>query len=404
MAVLRSLYDANGEALDRGLVLWFPGPASFTGEDMAELHVHGGRAVVQEVLGRLGDLDGLRAAEPGDFTRRAFDNGKLDLAEVEGLADLIDAETAAQRKQALRQLGGYLSDTVADWRIRLTRTLAHLEAAIDFSDEDLPESLWREVHDEIAALTGEIDRTLADAHRGERLREGFHIAIVGAPNAGKSSLLNALARRDAAIVAETAGTTRDVVEVHLDLGGYAVILADTAGLRDVAGDGDAIEREGIRRAHAKAADADLKLALFDVGDPASPDPATVSLVDRTTLVVASKTDRFSGPPPVALAGHACIPVSARTGAGLADLLATLTEMLGARADTAPDEAPAITRVRHRHALDETRAALTRAAAAPLPELAAEDLRLASRALGRITGQVDVEDLLDVIFSDFCIGK
>ena len=402
-AVLRRLYDAESETLDRGLVLWFPAPRSFTGEDMAELQVHGSHAVIQEITTCLATSHGLTPAEPGAFTRRAFDNAKLDLTEVEGLADLIEAETTAQRRQALRQLDGYLSTLVTDWRTRLTRTLAHFEAAIDFSDEDLPETLMSALNQEIADLEKAIAAVLEDNRRGERLRDGFRIAILGAPNAGKSSLLNALVRRDAAIVADTAGTTRDVVEVHMDLGGYPVMLADTAGLRVQSVKADPIEKEGIRRALNRAADADLKLALFDSTDPGSPDTASLSLVDEDTLVVATKIDKCLEEEPETMGAYPCFAISAETGRGLNPLLTAIRQAVANRADSG-NSAPAITRARHRQALDETQEALRRAQTAPLPELAAEDLRLASRSLGRITGSVDVEDLLDVIFADFCIGK
>ncbi len=403
VATLRSLHAADGEVLDTGLVLWFPGPASFTGEDMAELHLHGGPAVIQDVIGRLGALPGLVPAEAGQFACRAFHNGKLDLTEVEGLADLVDAETAAQRRQAQRQLGGALYHRIEAWRERLTRAQAHLEAAIDFSDEDLPAGLGETTGREIAALVGEIDASLADGRRGERLRRGFQLAILGAPNAGKSSLLNALARREAAIVAETAGTTRDVVEVHLDLGGYPVTAADTAGLRGLDADVDPIEREGMRRAQARAEEADLKLVVVDGAEPHGPDRATRALIDADTLVVVSKADLAGPGVPAEIAGQRAVSVSAVTGAGLEELLDRLESAIAARYG-AGGEAPAITRERHRSALTDTRDALERARAATLPELAAEDVRLASRALGRITGAVDVEDLLDVIFADFCIGK
>jgi len=402
VAALRTIRDGAGEAIDRGLTLWFPGPASFTGEDLAELQVHGGRAVVAALGDALAAQPGVRPAEAGEFTRRAFDAGKLDLTEVEGLADLIDAETRVQARQALRQLDGVVGRRVEDWRDRLLRALAHLEAAIDFADEELPDDLGARVRTEIAALAGEIEAALADDHRGERLRDGLSVAILGAPNAGKSSLLNAIAQRDAAIVAETAGTTRDVVEVHLDLAGYPMTLADTAGLRDLPDDAaghDAIEAEGVRRARAHADRADLRLAVFDATQP--PDPATRALVDATTLVVWNKIDLrddFDAAGP-----DSGFRLSAKTGEGVPALLDELERRAVALIGDAA-EAPAITRARHRSALNETAEALRRADSAEAPELAAEDLRLATRALGRITGRVDVEDLLDVIFRDFCIGK
>jgi tRNA modification GTPase len=401
-AVLRAIAGPEGEAVDRGLVLWFPGPHSFTGEDLAELHVHGGRAVIQAVTEALAAQPGLRPAEAGEFTRRAFDAGKLDLTEVEGLADLIDAETRAQARQALRQMEGVLGRRIANWRDRLLRARAHMEAEIDFADEELPEGLGTQVRVEVGRLAEEIEATLQDAGRGERLRDGLTVAIVGAPNAGKSSLLNAVAQRDAAIVAETAGTTRDVVEVHLDLGGYPVTLADTAGLRALdPADADPVEAEGIRRARATAGQADLRLAVFDAGRGV--DSATAALVDGDTLIAWNKIDLAGAGPPAEVGGRPAYPVSAATQAGVAGLLdrlqAEVTERLGVTGT-----APAITRARHRSALSDAAEALRRARAAEAPELAAEDLRHATHALGRVTGHVDVEDLLDVIFRDFCIGK
>ncbi|MBY6264704.1 tRNA uridine-5-carboxymethylaminomethyl(34) synthesis GTPase MnmE [Azospirillum sp. 412522] len=398
-AVLTKLRDPKtGDALDDALVLRFTAPASFTGEDVVELHLHGGRAVVTGVIEALATLPGLRLAEPGEFTRRAFENGKLDLTEAEAVADLIDAETTTQRRQALRQMEGALGRLYDGWRERLTRALAHIEADIDFAEDDLPGGVADAVRPVIAGLADEIAAHLDDGGRGERLREGLHIAIVGAPNAGKSSLLNALARRDAAIVSARAGTTRDIIEVHLDLGGYPVVLADTAGLRDAAA--DEVEEEGIRRARDRASRADVKVAVFDAATLPDLDPATLDLIDGDTVVVFNKTD-------LATAADlrpdlSPIPVSARTGEGLKVLEEKLSEFSADR--LAIGSAPSLTRARHRAALTECRESLLRALEAPLPELAAEDVRLASRALGRITGRVDVEDLLDVIFRDFCIGK
>ncbi|HEY0836437.1 MAG TPA: tRNA uridine-5-carboxymethylaminomethyl(34) synthesis GTPase MnmE [Azospirillum sp.] len=400
VATLTALREpGSGDRLDDALVLWFPGPKSFTGEDVVELHLHGGRAVVAGVVEALAALPDLRVAEPGEFTRRAFENGKLDLTAAEGLADLVDAETSAQRRQALRQMEGALGRVYESWRLRLTRALAHIEADIDFPEEDLPGGVADAVRPELEALVAEISGHLADGRRGERLREGLHIAIVGAPNAGKSSLLNALARRDAAIVSARAGTTRDVIEVHLDLGGFPVVLADTAGLREAAS--DEIEEEGIRRARDRAASADLKIAVFDATALPVLDAATLALVDAGTVAVLNKTD-LAPTACVTIADQTAVCVSARTSAGLRHLEARLAGMAAER--MAGTGAPALTRARHRAALEDCHAALARALGAPLPELAAEDVRLASRALGRITGRVDVEDLLDVIFRDFCIGK
>ncbi len=396
LAALRN--PATGDLLDRALVLWFPAPRSQTGEDVAEFHLHGGRAVIDGVVEVLSGLSGLRLAEPGEFTRRAFENGKLDLTEAEAIADLVDAETAAQRRQALRQHGGELGRLYERWRQRLVRLLAHLEALIDFHDEDLPETLDGSARSDLTALIGDLSCHLEDGRRGERLRDGLSVAIIGPPNAGKSSLLNALARRDVAIVSAQSGTTRDVIEVHLDLGGYPVILADTAGLRLSS---DEIESEGIRRAQARAAQADIKIAVFDGGQWPHIDAATQNLVDADTAVVVSKAD-CHGLTGLAIEGRPALSLSVKTGAGLPELLDLLTLMAGQRLDTSAR--PALTRLRHRTALDECLACLRRAERAPLPELVAEDIRLAARALGRITGRVAVDEVLDVIFRDFCIGK
>jgi tRNA modification GTPase len=280
----------SGEALDDGLALWFPGPRSVTGEDVAELHLHGSRAVLGAVMAVL-RRRGLRLAEPGEFTRRAFLNGKLDLTQAEAVADLAAAETEAQRRQALRQLDGALGALYRGWGDRLLRLLAHLEAAIDFPDEDLPPAIEARVADETADLACEIERHLADGHRGERLRDGIAVAIVGPPNAGKSSLLNQLARREAAITSPIAGTTRDVIEVAIDLAGYPVVLADTAGLRETA---DAIEQEGLRRALARAESAELRLFVFDAARPEDAVGA-VQWPGPDTLLVANKIDLLPGP-------------------------------------------------------------------------------------------------------------
>jgi tRNA modification GTPase len=396
-ATLRHILQPNtGETIDHALLLFFPAPHSFTGEDVVELHIHGGRAVMHGVLQCLQTLPGYRLAEAGEFSRRAFENGKLDLTEAEAIADLVDAETDAQRRQALRQMQGALGRLYEDWRARLTAALAYLEASIDFADEDLPADMVTRKKADIAKLADSIAGHLDDGHRGERVRDGFAIAIVGAPNAGKSSLLNHLARRDAAIVSSIAGTTRDVIEVQLDLGGYPVTIADTAGLRDSV---DAIESEGIRRAKAKAEQADLKLLVFDGAAWPARDPATLALGDAKAITVINKSDLLDDKRSGDANGFF---VSAKTGAGIDVLLAALVTRLDAHASA--DTAPPLTRQRHRAALEECLDHLRRAIAAPQLELCAEDLRLATRALGRITGRVDVEDLLNVIFRDFCIGK
>ena len=397
-------YPEAGVPIDRGLVLWFPGPASFTGEDLTELHLHGGRAVVAATAGALAELPGLRVAEPGEFTRRAFDNGKLDLAEVEGLADLINAETEAQRRVALDQLGGALSRVVDGWRRRLIEAGARLEAWIDFPEDDLPAGLEQEVALQIAGLRAEMSPYLASDHRGERLRDGLMVAILGAPNVGKSSLLNAIARRDVAIVSDRAGTTRDVIEVHLDLGGYPLTLADTAGLRAVPDEGgDEVEAEGVARARGRAQTADLCLVIFDATLDLAAQKETADLVTSDSLAVFNKVDLAPPPEPIAFETNAVFVVSAKTGTGLEALLDALAVRAEALLGLAGG-APLLTRLRHREALADCVAALVRAEQAALPELRAEDLRLALRALGRITGKVDVEELLDVVFREFCIGK
>ncbi len=394
-ALLR--HPASGEALDDALVVLFPGPASFTGEDVAEFHVHGGRAVPAAVLSVLLGLPGVRPAEPGEFTRRAFLNERIDLTAAEGILDLVDAETEAQRRQALRQASGALAAVYEAWRAELVTAMARLEAWIDFPDEDLPAEVLDAVVDGLGRLTGAFDRHLADSQRGERLREGLRIAIVGPPNAGKSSLLNWLAKRDVAIVSATAGTTRDVLEVYLDINGYPATVADTAGLRESA---DSVEQEGVRRALARAEDADLRLVVVDWSAGQHDREAIRHLLNEDAVAVANKIDRGGTPP------APWIPVSVTTGEGLDRLMERLGVELEAR--MALRETPFLTRERHRHAVEQAREAVGRAieglrSGIPL-ELPAEDLRLAGRALGRITGKVDVEEILDAVFREFCLGK
>jgi tRNA modification GTPase len=383
----------GGGDIDEAIALWFPAPNSVTGEDVAEFQVHGSRAVVAALITALGRM-GLRLAEPGEFTRRAFFNGKLDLVQAEAIADLTAAETEAQRRQALRQLDGGLGEIYRDWSARLLRVLAHLEASIDFPDEDLPPSVEAEVLTETGKLATEIEAHLADGRRGERLRDGIGVAIVGPPNAGKSSLLNQLARREAAITSPIAGTTRDIIEVAIDLAGYPVVLADTAGLRDSF---DEIEQEGLRRALARAEAAELRLFVFDAQNPQDAKGAA-AWPGAETLLIANKIDLVANR---SFLPSGAVGVSALTGDGIAELIAALAGRIAA---TYNPTAPLLTRARHREALEIAREALRRALDAVLPELRAEDLRLAWRSLGRITGAVDVEDLLDVIFTDFCIGK
>jgi tRNA modification GTPase len=389
-ASLMTLRDpANGDDLDQALILWFPGPASFTGEDMAELQCHGGRSVLSAVLRALGALPQCRPAEAGEFTRRALLNGRMTLDQVEGLADLIDAETEAQRRQALRSLEGETGQAVGRWREDVVSVMALMEAAIDFSDEsDVSETVIADGLKVAQSIRDQIESELRKPERPERLRDGYRIVLAGPPNAGKSTLLNALARRDAAIVSPFAGTTRDVIEVHLDLGGYPVLLVDTAGLRESE---DVVEREGIRRTQDRIADADLVLWLQAPGGEPCP------LGGSNVLVVGTKADL--GGAEVALA------VSATTGTGIDALLAFLQER--AERVFTSGEGVLITRERHRTALQEALLCLDRALAGDAEgatELVAEDLRLAARALGRITGEVDIEEILDRLFSGFCIGK
>jgi len=405
----RIFHPSDGTPIDDAILLWFPGPASFTGEDVLELHLHGGPAVLARALDALGRIAGFRLAEPGEFTKRAFLNGKLDLTAAEGLADLVMAETEAQRKLALRQLEGELGRLYESWRARLVGMLAALEAAIDFPDEDLPPGLIERVRAGISTLGREIAAHIGDAHRGERLRDGLSVALVGPPNSGKSSIFNYFVKRDAAIVSAVAGTTRDVIEAHLDIGGYPVILADTAGLRLSA---DEIETEGVRRAMARARAADLWIGVLDASAPGAVPAELRALPATRAILVANKTDLAPAPvetsveatveAQLAIDGVAALAVSARTGVGMDALRDRLGRM--AASALAVGASPVLTRARHREALEAAAAALDRAGRAELPELLAEDLRLATRSVGRITGRVDVEDILDRIFAQFCIGK
>jgi tRNA modification GTPase len=410
-AMLARVRDPRlGEVIDEALALWFPAPHSETGEDVAELQLHGGQAVIAGVLAALGAIEGCLLAEAGEFTRRAFENGRLDLTEVEGLADLIAAETQAQRRLAFRQLKGLIGDRAEGWRRRLIEALALVEARIDFSDEaDVPENLMEPARHAAQQLRSEIAACLADSSHGERLREGLVVAIAGPPNAGKSTLLNRLARREAAIVSPYPGTTRDVIEVHLDLEGYPVTLLDTAGIRESE---DPVEQEGVRRAHERAAAADLVLWVTDasaaggaVGDSAdAPSLAEVWLLQNKIDLVANRPGSRSESQRKEWVNRS-FTISAATGTGMDMLIAALVAYTK-RYFFGTDSA-VVTRARHRRALEDTVAALDRALNQDVlghEELIAEDLRSAATTLGRLTGRVDVEDILDVIFRDFCIGK
>jgi tRNA modification GTPase len=379
---LRRLRD-----LDQAMVVWLPGPASYTGEDSAEFYLHGGSSVLRGIADTLIDL-GARPAEPGEFTRRAFLNGRMDLTEAEAVHDLIAAETEAQRRQALRQLDGALGTLYRGWADRLRLLLAQQEALIDFPDEDLPPEVEAQVQAELAALHRELSAHLNDNRRGERLREGLVFAITGAPNVGKSSLINALAERDVAIVSAIPGTTRDALETRVVFGGVPVTLVDTAGLRETF---DEIEAEGVRRAIARAEAADVVVEVFE-----APSPPKCGTCDTSRVRVANKID-LGGIVP-----QSAIGISAITGEGLGNLRAHLADV--ARSLTESSGPPPLTQARHRAALEDAAARLAGAQTADLPELRAEDLRLALRALGRITGSVGVEDILDTLFARFCIGK
>ncbi len=406
-ALARVRDPASGEPIDEALALWFPAPRSETGEDMAEIQLHGGHAIVAGVLEALRAMPGCRLAEPGEFTRRAFEAGRLDLTEVEGLGDLIAAETSAQRRQAFRQLKGLIGDRAEAWRQRLIEALALVEARIDFSDEaDVPEDLVGPALHAAQQLRDEIAVSLGDGQRGERLREGLVVAIAGPPNAGKSTIFNRLARRDAAIVSPYPGTTRDVIEVHLDLEGYPVTLLDTAGIRE---SDEPIEMEGMRRARERAASADVVLWVADNAKPGEGHPER-SFGDAEVWCVENKID-LTGKNPSRQEGlksecRFIYLLSAAGGQGIEILESGLAEH--ARSFFASAESGIVTRARHRQALEDTLAALDRALAegqgARREELMAEELRAAATILGRLTGRVDVEDILDVIFRDFCIGK
>ena len=403
----------SGEVIDEALALWFPAPHSETGEDVAELQLHGGHAVVAGVLDALGKIEGCRLAEPGEFTRRAFENGRLDLTAVEGLADLIGAETPAQRRQAFRQLKGLIGDRAEAWRQRLIEALALVEARIDFSDEaDVPEDLISPAVHAAQQLRNEIAAALAGGGRGERLREGLVVAIAGPPNAGKSTLFNRLARREAAIVSPYAGTTRDIIEVHLDLDGYPVTLLDTAGIRDSA---EPVEQEGVRRARERAAGADLVLWVTDGSAADRMVFPEKNLADASMIwLTLNKVDLAEPVNTRVTALSRSISeygfsyrISALNGTGIDQLINGLAGFAKEYFSTV--EAGIVTRARHRHLFEQTVAALDRALAEAAKsgeheELIAEELRSAATSLGRLTGRVDVEDILDVIFRDFCIGK
>ncbi len=398
LAFTASFRDASGNVIDHGLAVYFKAPKSFTGEDTVELHLHGSLAAIRHMLSTLADM-GLRPAEAGEFTRRAFLNGKMDLTQAEGMADLIDAESQAQKTQAMRQMQGALSGYYNELRERIIRILAHLEATIDFPDEDIPQSVVTGLAGEVREAGAVIEAALADSHRGERLREGFRVAILGAPNAGKSSLLNAMAGREAAIVSHRAGTTRDVIEIHMDIGGFPVMLLDTAGLRESADD---IEEEGVRRALKQAQAADLRLVLFDGTSWPQLDPSSQALIDKDTIIVVTKEDLTKRSNNKLSIDNNILYVSSRTGQGVGELISAIGHFIANR--LVSTEFSVITRARHRALLEGALGSLRRYSPdAPL-EIGCEELRRAALAVGKITGKIQVDDVLDVIFRQFCIGK
>lgn len=395
MASLKTIRSGDGQFLDRGLVLVFPGPGSFTGEDCVEIHLHGGRAVVTAVLRSLAGFSGARIAEAGEFSRRAFENGKMDLVEVEGLADLLAAETEMQRRLASEQASGNLSAVYETWREKLIYARSMLEAELDFSDEgDIPGSVSDRIWKDVAELKGEVERALANLKAGEIIRDGFKVALAGKPNAGKSSLMNALVQREVAIVTPIAGTTRDVVRCELDLQGYKVELYDTAGLRETT---DLVEQEGIRRAFRTMEEADLVLELVDLSEPG----VSLAPLSRSAVRIGTKSDLVSEHE---RADGVILVVSAKTGSGLE----TLREyLLGAvREQTSLGSLAIPSRLRHAERLRAASEYLKSAIDGKMKplELRAEDLRLASLELARVTGRIDTETLLGKIFSEFCVGK
>jgi tRNA modification GTPase len=405
MATRGLLRDAEGQPIDDAVVLWFPEPASTTGEDVAEFHVHGGRAVLAALFAALSGFAEVRPAEPGEFTRRAFENGKLDLTEAEGLDDLIHADTDRQRRQALRQLKGLLGDKARDWRARIIEASALIEAGIDFSDEgDVPAELMAPAVAKIKPLLGEIQEVLAAQGRSERLREGLVVAIAGPPNVGKSTLMNQLAQREVAIVSPHAGTTRDIIEVQLDLDGYPVTVIDTAGIRET---DDPVEQEGVRRARARAAEADLVLWMIDAQHEQPQESAAPVWTVRNKIDLDAVRGDSPKPRQTTAAGQKRRPgsnfgISASRGDGIPELISALVAF--ARDYLGSGEDSLISRVRQRQLLQETADSLQRSLMRKGEELAAEELRAAAYSLGRLLGRVDVEDILDAIFRDFCIGK
>lgn len=395
-----SLKNNEGNTLDKCLILYFKAPNSFTGEDIVEIQTHGSKAVISGVLSTLAQIEGFRMAEPGEFSKRAFYNGKMDLTEAEGLADLIDAETSEQQKYAMRQMEGGLKNLYDDWREQLLKILAHLEAFIDFPDEDIPNNVISEMKNNVFKLENSVYEHLKSDNIGERLREGFRVVIVGPPNAGKSSLLNAIANREAVIVSDIAGTTRDAIDIHLDIKGYPVMFTDTAGLREA---NEEIEKKGIEIAYSKIKSADFIICLFD----ASKDGVQIfdnirKSFKNNTLLVANKCDKLTSEQCSVLEKQGCILISAKQKEGISQILDRIYEFICERFTS--NSNLLITRSRYREALQEVMENLQHFSFDKEIELTAEDIRLAARALGKITGRIEVNEILDKIFGDFCIGK
>ena len=395
-----SLKNNEGNTLDKCLILYFKAPNSFTGEDIVEIQTHGSKAVISGVLSTLAQIEGFRMAEPGEFSKRAFYNGKMDLTEAEGLADLIDAETSEQQKYAMRQMEGGLKKLYDDWREQLLKILAHLEAFIDFPDEDIPNNVMSEMKNNVFKLENSVYEHLKSDNIGERLREGFRVVIVGPPNAGKSSLLNAIANREAVIVSDIAGTTRDAIDIHLDIKGYPVMFTDTAGLREA---NEEIEKKGIEIAYSKIKSADFIICLFD----ASKDGVQIfdnirKSFKNNTFLVANKCDKLTSEQCSVLEKQGCILISAKQKEGISQILDRIYEFICERFTS--NSNLLITRSRYREALQEVMENLQHFSFDKEIELTAEDIRLAARALGKITGRIEVNEILDKIFGDFCIGK
>ena len=391
------IYDDMGTIMDSVLLLYFKNPRSYTGEDVIELHTHGSIAVIRRILKMLGKK--YRMANPGEFSRRAFLNGKMDLTCAEGIEDLIEAESELQADQALRQMSGELRDLYEDWRNKIIDISANLEAYIDFPEDDIPQSVLLSIQDNIKVLCNEITRHLSDG-RGIKIREGIYVVIIGAPNAGKSSLLNYLAKEDVSIISSISGTTRDVVEVHLNIGGYSVTLADTAGLRESK---DIIEQEGVRRTRDRAKRADIKLALFDIYEK-SMDVETRCLVDDNTICIASKVDHVKEIGVRILEENLeLLPISTHMGYGIEELINILINKISTQGGGMSSSVP-LTRERHKLCLQDVVQYLQRFDATDGIECAAEELRHAINSIGRITGEIVFDDILDTLFQNFCIGK